>query len=281
VLPDGRDRLTVITVPDAAPQAAVQGAMTLSAGSDVVPLARDASCGTDAADDACGFAAGQRVLLFDATPAFDIATIAAIAPKAGNAANAANAAPLALQLEPGGASKDYRAADDAHVAVVRVTTFSFDAAHRQLRRSTGEGAAMPALDEVVELSFRYFVDPYPPEGPRPPPGEANCLFETTGITRLPVLAPDATDEAGSLTELPLAAFTDGPFCGASPNRFDADVYRIRRVHVRLRVQTASASLRGRDPLLFRMPGQATSAGMQIPDMVMEMDAAPRNLQVRR
>jgi hypothetical protein len=275
ILPDARDphRLTVITVPNGAPHASLEGEMTLAAGSDVVPLARDASCGS--IDDTCGFAAGQHVLLFDASPAFDIATVAALVPPATS-----RAAPLAVQLRPGEASKIWRAADDAHLAVARVTTFSYDAARRQLRRATGDGADVPALDEVVELSFRYFADPFPPEAPRPPPGESNCLFESSGITRLPVLTPDASDDALSLTEMPLAVLTDGPFCGTPPNRFDADLYRIRRVRVRLRVQAASASLRGSDPLRFQIPGHATIAGLQIPDMVMEMDVTPRNLQVR-
>jgi hypothetical protein len=81
-------------------------------------------------------------------------------------------------------------------------------------------------------------------------------------------------------ELPLSALTDGPFCGVTPYRFDADLYRIRRVHVRLRVQAASAWLRGLDPRLFRVPGRAISLSMQVPDMVVEFDIAPRSLQVR-
>jgi hypothetical protein len=305
-----RDRITLLGVPDNAPQASVDGGGATTGGgaesgggatttggatpagggggpaasggaasggaassgaaatggaaatADVIPLARGPACG-GAADATCGFAEGQRVLLFDSSPAFDIATVQAVSP-------------FTLQLVPSSVSKGYRAADDARVAVANVTTFSFDAARRQLRRSTADGIDVPALDDVVELSFRYFADPYPPEGPRPPPGESNCLFEASGVTRLPVLAADD----GSLIELPPAAFTDGPFCGTSPYRFDADLYRIRRVHVRLRLQAASASLRGRDPLLFRLPGHASSPGMRIPDMVVEFDIAPRNLQVR-
>jgi Tfp pilus assembly protein PilW len=296
------DRLTVITVPEGAAHAAIDGSMSVATGSDVVPLARDASCGTAtaaaaprapgapavpaaAADDTCGFAVGQRVVLFDATPAFDIATVEAVT--AGTASTPPTTSPttptppvLQLKLRPGGASKVYRAADDAHVAVARVTTFSFDAGRRQLRRATGDGVDQPAVDDVVALSFRYFADPYPPEGPRPPPGEANCLFESSGDARLPRLTPDRSDDPLTLIELPLAAFGDGPWCGVSSNRFDADLYRIRRIRVRLRVQTASASLRGRDPLLFQIPGHAASLAMQIPDMVLEFDAAPRNLQVR-
>jgi hypothetical protein len=133
---------------------------------------------------------------------------------------------------------------------------------------------------VVELSFRYFADPYPPESPRPPPGESNCLFDATGASRLPVLPLPPAAAGGAPVELPLTALSDGPFCGVSPYRFDADLYRIRRVHVRLRVQAAPAWLRGVDPRRFRIPGHAISLSMQVPDMVVEFDIAPRSLQVR-
>ncbi len=252
-----RDRVTVLSVPDLAPQAALAG--TMSTASDAVPIA--------SSPPASGFAADQRVLLFDQTPAFDVASVRDAAASRVLLASAPASDPI---------SKPYRAADDAHIVMANVTTLSFDAAHRQLRRASGDGVDMPVLDEVVDMSFRYFGDPIPPAGPRPPPGESNCLFDAAGITRLRVLA----DDDGGLAELPIASFTDGPFCGVAPYRFDADLYRVRRVRVRLRVQTASASLRGRDPLLFQVPGTASSARLQVPDMVLEFDIAPRNLQLR-
>lgn len=242
------DRITLLSVPDLAPQASIDG--TMSAAGDVVPIVCDV---------ACGFTEGQRVLLFDASPAFDIATVRHVTP-------------TGLQLDAGGVSKIYRAADDARVAGVRVTTFSFDPARRQLRRAAGDGIDMPALDEVVELSFRYFADPYPPESPRPPPGESNCLFDPSGAPRLPTLtAAGATGAAhdGSLIELPPASLADGPFCGVPPYRFDADLYRVRRVHVRLRVQATPPWLRGPDP---RFP--------RVPDIVAEFDITPRSLELR-
>lgn len=258
------DRVTLISIPALAPTALVDGAT--SAGGDLVPIARDATCGSGggAAAATCGFSEGQRVLIFDTSPAFDVAT-----------ARAVDA--TSLRLDPGSTSKIYRAADQARVAMARVTTLSFDPTQRRLRRAAGDGIDVPALDEVVELSFRYFADPYPPESPRPPPGESNCLFDASGASRLSLLPIGAS---GAPVELPLSALTDGPFCGVTPYRFDADLYRIRRVHVRLRVQAASAWLRGFDPRLFRVPGRAISLSMQVPDMVVEFDIAPRSLQAR-
>lgn len=262
------DRLTLISMPQQASTALIDGAT--SAAGDLVPIVRDATCGASGGATACGFSEGQRVLIVDTSPAFDVATVRAIAP-------------TSLRLDAGSTSKRYRAAEQARVAVVRVTTFSFDAGRRRLLRATGDGVDLPALDEVVELSFRYFADPYPPESPRPPPGEANCLFDATGASRLPVLPVAAAAAAGGSAgpvELSLTALSDGPFCGVSPYRFDADLYRVRRVHVRLRVQAASAWLRGFDPRLFRIPGRAIGLSMQVPDMVVEFDVAPRALQVR-
>jgi len=258
------DRVTLISIPALAPTALVD--VATPAGGDLVPLVRDAACGSGgaAASAACGFAEGQRVLIFDTSPAFDVATVRAVDA-------------TSIRLDPGSTSKIYRAADQARVAAARVTSFSFDPTQRRLRRAAGDGIDVPALDEVVELSFRYFADPYPPESPRPPPGESNCLFDASGASRLSLLPIGA---AGAPVELPRSALTDGPFCGVTPYRFDADLYRVRRVHARLRVQAASAWLRGFDPRLFRVPGRAISLSMQVPDMVVEFDIAPRSLQVR-
>ena len=71
----------------------------------------------------------------------------------------------------------------------------------------------------------------------------------------------------------LASLADGPYCGSAPYRFDADLYRVRRVHVRLRVQPTSARLRA--------PGRALGLALHVPDMVVEFDVAPRSLQLRR
>ena len=41
-------------------------------------------------------------------------------------------------------------------------------------------------------------------------------------------------------QLPLALFRDGPFCGSGAMQYDADLLRIRRVVVRVRVRAGSA-----------------------------------------
>jgi hypothetical protein len=73
--------------------------------------------------------------------------------------------------------------------------------------------------------------------------------------------------------------TDGPWCpdATAPGRFDADLLRIRRVGVTLRVEAAPASLRGPVGALFARGGSSTSALMRVPDQELRFDVTPRNM----
>ncbi len=110
------------------------------------------------------------------------------------------------------------------------------------------------------------VGPWTTYGPKPPPlgtnyssddwgdGE-NCLFQVVNgqqVPRLPDLS--AGDRPGALVPIPYNQLNDGPWCpGATndkgdtlPNRYDADMLRVRKIRVTLRVQVAPDSLRGRE-----------------------------------
>jgi hypothetical protein len=140
----------------------------------------------------------------------------------------------------------------------------------QLVRDDGDGVRTPVVNHVAELRFEYFGDPRPPVltrgvsdpagaratyGPAPlatatavyPPGE-NCLFvvEPDGTSR-PRLAELTPTEWTGLMRLSGPQLIDGPWCpdAADPERFDADLLRIRTVGVVLRVESALSSLRGR------------------------------------
>ena len=78
--------------------------------------------------------------------------------------------------------------------------------------------------------------------------------------------------------MPLPIFTDGPWCpdDASPNRYDADLLRIRLVRITLRVQAQSLAVRGLDARLFAQPGAAREAVRLVPDLEVRVDAALRN-----
>ena len=66
-----------------------------------------------------------------------------------------------------------------------------------------------------------------------------------------------------------------------PNKFDADMLRVRRVRITLRVQVANELLRGPAGQLFRHGGRSTSGERFIPDQEVRFDVAPRNMNLGR
>ncbi len=76
---------------------------------------------------------------------------------------------------------------------------------------------------------------------------------------------------------------DGPWCPDwdHPGRYDADLLRIRRVQVTIRVEAAATSMRGTSDLLFRRGGVSTAAERFAPDLQVQFDVTPRNLNVGR
>ncbi len=171
----------------------------------------------------------------------------------------------------------------------------------------GVGSDAPLADDVVGLAFEYYgeadpprmrkpltrtgddLDPWTTYGPRPPAevvapyaaGE-NCLFFNDGTPtpqpKLPVLAAGAT-----LVPLAAAQLTDGPWCpdDGSPFRWDADLLRVRRVAIALRVQAAPALLRGPAGVLFARAGTSRGAPAWLPDLQIHFDISPPNLNRSR
>ncbi len=83
--------------------------------------------------------------------------------------------------------------------------------------------------------------------------------------------------------------TDGPWCPADtntsgdemPNKYDADMLRVRQVRITLRVQVANAVLRGPAGTLFRHGGTSRGGERYIPDQEVRFDVSPRNLNLGR
>ncbi len=90
-----------------------------------------------------------------------------------------------------------------------------------------------------------------------------------------------------LVRLTASDLTDGPWCpdAASPNRYDADLLRVRGIRVTLRVQTGSHQLRGAlaagEDALFARPGTSRGGYRLVPDQAIGFDVSPRNLNVGR
>jgi hypothetical protein len=164
------------------------------------------------------------------------------------------------------------------VAEAERYTYYFDAAARQLRRYNGFQTDVPVVDDVVGVAFEYFGDPDPPTRPKPPPGEANCLYAASGqlLSGMPTLS----GAGASLASLPLSMFVDGPWCGNGPNQFDADLLRIRTVRVTLRVQASPDWARASGPS-YGVAGTSRSALTSVPDLHVTFDVSPRNMAVVR
>jgi len=83
-----------------------------------------------------------------------------------------------------------------------------------------------------------------------------------------------------LAALPLAILNDGPWCGDGNNRFDADLFRVRKVRVTLRVQASSTTFRASGSE-FSVGGINTSALKNLPDYSVVFEISPRNMNLGR
>jgi hypothetical protein len=283
--PGGFESVRVTTVPLLAPQALLREAVGVTAG----PLRLESPPACSNASPVCGFAPGDTALVFDGTGAFDIFEIEAI--------DTADSS-----ITPGAPLRTSYAAASA-LALVESVTYGLAAdgsgAHR-LVKLTAAGASLPVLDHVVAFSVEPYGDAAPPlpspvdgvpptYGPRPPAaahdderdvwaaGE-NCTTirqpDGSAASRLSWLGP-----AGTLVALTPEMLADGPWC---PGRgdgsdFDADLLRIRRLDIRLRVEIASAQLRGPAGRLFARSGQGSRSAAWVPDAELHLSLAPRNL----
>ena len=263
-------------------------------GGGVLVVDAAPNCGTFVHERVCGFVVGMRVALFDAHGRFDVGTVSGVA---GDQ----------VQVQHGGALSSAYDGGAVLAEAVAVTYFLRPdpaTGASQLVRYDGYRTDRPVVDNVVGMEVEYFGDPRPPRvlpaaapgdparpitsyGPAPPPsgvddprdlwgpGE-NCLFADAGgpVPRLAVLGAGP-----SPVPIDAARLRDGPWCpdALHPARFDADLLRIRRVRVRLRVQVAIAAMRGPAGRLFARGGTSTSAELFAPDHQLVLDLTPRNL----
>jgi hypothetical protein len=275
--------LSLLYVPETRAEADIL--RTVDAGLDLL-VDPAPNCGAVVHERVCGFTAGMRVALFDARGAFDLGTVVEVL---GDR----------LRVQHGGAlssSYDRDAAPTYFLKPDPATGAS------QLMRYDGFRTDRPMVDNVVGLQVELFGDPRPPRmlphaaeedpvrpltsyGPTPPgdgfdderdawEGGENCVFAPGPVPRLPVLGAGRSPAL-----LDPARLRDGPWCpdAVHGSRFDADLLRVRRVRLRLRVQAAVAAMRGPAGRLFSRGGTSTSADLYVPDQQIVLDVAPRNL----
>lgn len=216
------DRIRVLWVPGTSAEANVTG----SAGSEGLPIGGTPRCGASAA---CGFEAGMQALVYDRTgPGFGYDVFGV---------DSASAGWISKSPDDGPFSRPYDAA--AHVTEVVQHSYYLDRsnpANVRLMRAAGR-TAFPLADGVEDLRFTYYADPDPMSVSIRGAAGGTCAY-AAGSPPRPLLAILAGQ---SLAEVTPDMLSDGPFCGTAPNRFDADLLRIRRVRVSLRAIAASSS----------------------------------------
>lgn len=289
------DSISVIYVPSTAAQSTLSAPLPPD-GQDM-QLTMAPNCPAATTTQLCGFAPGTRVLIADDQGNWDVFRVTQVGV---GIATLAHRGPSGSVRYPAGAI-----AAEVHLATYSLKPDSSTGAF-QLARHDGWATELPVVDDVVALTFEYFGDAQPPQltgvplddpigpwttyGPKPPPigitrgnwpaGE-NCVFlvaNSEHVSRLPVLSA-----GGATIGLSPGVLTDGPWCPdeTAPNRFDADLLRIRAVRVRLRVQSAIAALRGPASALFLKGGTARAADRYVPDLDVQFDVTPRNLNLGR
>jgi prepilin-type N-terminal cleavage/methylation domain-containing protein len=252
------DRITIVAVPDGAPTARLS--IDMPAPEADIPVAT-AGAGCRSAG-LCGFEDGTRAVMLDTSnlgQGFELFSVT------GTPGALAHGPPNPTFTRGYGAST-------ALVGAVRQRTYYLDAATRRLMVYDGFQSDLPLVENVVSLKFAYFVEPSALGASRPPDGEANCAW-SAGLPPVPVL-----DDLGGPVLAPASSdrFTDGPYCGVAPSRFDADLLRIRRVRVTIRAQVASATMRG-SGADFVNAGASAGGASAVPDIQVTFDVTPRNM----
>jgi hypothetical protein len=290
------DRITLVYVPPTHAQTTLSAA--LAPASPVLHVARESGCPVN--DSLCGFSKDMSVLVYDDTGNYGLFTITGVVDDAGQLL-LNTPADAAMPAYPVGA-RVVEAASDTYFLKTAPASQTY-----QLMHYDGTSAAdVPVVDNVVGLSFDYYGDPSPPllkkpasdsggpwttYGPKPPalgvkttayPAGENCVFVTDGVTQTPRLATLGGGDQ-TLVKLTAAQLTDGPWCpdATSRNRYDADLLRIRKVAVTLRVQAAAAALRGPAGALFARAGTSQGGTRWVPDQEIRFQVSPRNLNLGR
>jgi prepilin-type N-terminal cleavage/methylation domain-containing protein len=296
--------VTIMYVPTTTAQTTIETDMPTPSAE----LKVTAQAGCPVGDDLCGFKEGMRVLIMNPSGDYDIFTITNV-----------QGAALHLQHRDDKFTTAYPAGSWI-TQIVSHTYYLQDNGTNtfQLRHYDGYQTDLPLVDNVVDFRVEFFGDPSPPQvikpatdpvgpwttyGPRPPAlgidntkdkwaaGE-NCIFRVDPASGLQVARPEILTLGaanGPPVKMSASMLTDGPWCPADvntsgdalPNKYDADMLRVRRVRITLRVQVADQVLRGPAGTLFRHAGTSTGGNRFVPDQEVRFDVSPRNLNLGR
>lgn len=283
------ERMFIWYVRAAAPQAVL--AAPLPSASGTVPIALGPGCLSG--DASCGFRPGMLVGVFGPSGAWDLFSVTAV-----------QGPLLTLQHNLRDAALTYPA-DETTIAEITARTYFFRAdgtsgLPQLMRYDAADGADIPVVDHVAALNIEYYGDAEAPMlipgsadepdrvtyGPPPPvplvqwgdypPGE-NCVFARnaggTPTSRLAALGAQPV-----LVPLEAGMLTDGPWCpdATNPNRYDADLFRVRSLAITLTIEAAITALRGPAGPLFTRAGTGRGTRL-VPDRQVRLAIAPRAL----
>jgi len=287
------DAISVLYVPPTPAQTTISNDMPQSSAE--LKVNGQLNCGSDKREALCGFNDGMRVIIFDTNGNWDTMTITEVQDAA-----------LHLQHNQDKLSASYSAG--SNITQIAMHTYWYNPSTLQLMHYNGYDTDLPVVDNVVKVQFDYFGDPEPPKllpnavlsstvgpwttyGPKPPAlgitttsygAGANCVFQVVGGVQVPRMA---TLEGGGLGQVPLdpSILKDGPWCpdDSKAYKFDADLLRIRRIRVNLRMQVGLPTLRGPAGVLWTKAGTSKDPYQQIPDQEVRFDVTPRNMNLGR
>ncbi len=293
------DVVTLFYVPSTSSQTTLSAA--LSSGQLTLQVIPESGC--PHGQPLCGFLPGMTLLVYDSQGHSDTFTLTSTAGNQGQLA--AN--------NPGGVMRGTYAIGSKVVQVVQRTYYVKPNAQGVDQLVYYDGSAnadTPVIDHVAGIELQYYGDPQPPilygsvsdstgqwttYGPKPPafdarptayPDGENCVFTFDPVSglhspRLEVLGEQSSPRA--LVRLTAAELSDGdiwcPEVGTE-NRFDADLLRVRKVAVTLRVESAVDALRGPAGVLFRHGGTGRGAQRLLPDRELRFQVTPPNLNLR-
>lgn len=294
--PDASSAISMMYVPPTPSQTTIREDMPQP--SSELKVEAQANCPPNKTEQLCGFKQGMAALIFDNTGSFDPLVVTQVQDAA-----------LHLQHK-NDLSKRYSVGAVITQAALHTYYLQSDDTTKtyQLRHYDGSETDLPVVDNVVKLEFEYYGEPRAPRllpnkslsdtvgpfttyGPKPPalgvdyngdtwPAGENCVYLVQGGAHVPRL-PDLATGNGHV-RLTQAMLTDGPWCpdGDKVQRYDADLLRVRRIRVRLRVQ-APETFRGPAGTLFRKAGTSGAGQQFVPDQELAFDITPRNMNLGR
>ena len=295
--PDASDAISFFYVPTTGAQTTIDEDMPQP--SSELKVNPQPNCPPAKAEQLCGFYDGMRAIIFDDTGAWDPMTITQVQPQS-----------LHLQHNKDTLSKKYQKGAVIAMAATRTYYLKVDDATKtyELRLFDGDATDQAIVDNIVKAEFEYYGDPrapvllpnkslsdpvgpYTTYGPKPPAlgvdnandtwgaGE-NCVYQVVSGAHAPRL-PDLANGVGQV-RLTQAMLTDGPWCpdATAARRYDADLLRLRRVRIKLRVQ-APTELRGPAGPLFNRAGTSSAGQHFVPDQEIAFDITPRNMNLGR